>query len=84
MIYHVFQHGAEALRKIMEQVAKSGTVVGVVNHDPAECPGENDWLLYELWHDKTNKMSVHPAKTQISLGIHPVWSESSLCAQWIA
>ena len=25
-------------------------------------------------------MSVHPAKTQISLGIHPVWSESSLSA----
>ena len=23
-------------------------------------------------HDKTNKMTVHPAKTQISLGIHPV------------
>ena len=22
--------------------------------------------------------------TQISLGIHPVWSESSLCAQWVA
>ena len=35
-------------------------------------------------HDKTNKMSVRPAKTQISLGIRPVWSESSLCAQWIA
>ena len=35
-------------------------------------------------HDKTNKMSVCPAKTQISLGIHPVWSESSLCAQWVA
>ena len=32
-------------------------------------------------HDKTNKMSVRPAKTQISLGIRPVWSESSLCAQ---
>ena len=31
-------------------------------------------------HDKTNKMSVRPAKTQISLGIRPVWSESSLCA----
>ena len=29
-------------------------------------------------------MSVHPAKTQISLGICPVWSESSLCAQWVA
>ena len=33
--------------------------------------------------DKTNKMTVRPAKTQISLGIRPVWSESSLCAQWI-
>ena len=32
---------------------------------------------------KPNKMSVRPAKTQISLGIHPVWSESSLCAQWV-
>ena len=27
---------------------------------------------YELRYDKTNKMSVHPAKTQISLGIRPV------------
>ena len=35
-------------------------------------------------HDKTNKMDVRPAKTQISLGVSPVWSESSLCAQWIA
>ena len=37
-------------------------------------------------HDMTkpNKMSVCPAKTQISLGICPVWSESSLCAQWVA
>ena len=32
----------------------------------------------EPGHDKTNKMSVRPAKTQISLGIRPVWSESSL------
>ena len=31
-------------------------------------------------HDKTNKMSVRPAKTQISLGIRPVWSESLLSA----
>ena len=35
-------------------------------------------------HDKANKMSVRPAKTRISLGIRPVWSESSLCAQWVA
>ena len=35
-------------------------------------------------HDKTNKVIVSPAKTQISLGIRPVWSESSLCAQCVA
>ena len=35
-------------------------------------------------HDKTNKMSVRLTKTQISLGIRPVWSESSLCAQRVA
>ena len=29
-------------------------------------------------------MSVRPAKTQITLGIRPVWSEASLCAQWVA
>ena len=29
-------------------------------------------------------MTVRPAKTQISLGICPVWSESSLCAEWVA
>ena len=42
------------------------------------------WTMYEPPHDKTNKMTVRPAKTQISLGIRPVWSESSLCAQWVA
>ena len=31
-------------------------------------------------YDKSNKVSVRPAKTHISLGIHPVWSESSLSA----
>ena len=35
---------------------------------------------YELGHDKTNKVSVRPAKTQISLGIRPIWSASSLSA----
>ena len=37
-------------------------------------------MIFELSHDKTNKMTVLPAKTQISLGICPVWSESSLSA----
>ena len=27
---------------------------------------------YEPRHDKTNNVAVHPAKTQISLGIRPV------------
>ena len=40
--------------------------------------------LFEPPHDKTNKKTVRPAKTQISMGICPVWSESSLCAQWVA
>ena len=29
-------------------------------------------------------MTVRPTKTQISLGNHPDWSESLLCAQWVA
>ena len=45
---------------------------------------KNNRKKREPRHDKTNKMCVRPAKTQISLGIRPVWSESSLCTQWIA
>ena len=37
----------------------------------------------EPQHDKTNKMTVCPTKTLISLGIRSVWSEPSLCAQWV-
>ena len=33
--------------------------------------------ITEPRHDKTNKVTMRPAKTQISLGIRPVWSESS-------
>ena len=35
---------------------------------------------------KPTKWPEGPAKTQISLGIHihPVWSKSSLCTQWVA
>ena len=35
---------------------------------------------YEPRHDKTNKVSVCPAKIQISLDIRPLWSESLLSA----
>ena len=31
-------------------------------------------IIIEPPHDKTNKMTVRPAKPQISLGIRPVWS----------
>ena len=30
--------------------------------------------IYEQQHDKTNTVTVRPAKTQISLGFRPVWS----------
>ena len=33
------------------------------------------YLKNELPRDKTNQMTVRPAKTHISLGIRPVWSE---------
>ena len=37
-------------------------------------------IAFEPRHDKTNDVSVCPAKTEISLGIRPFWSESSLSA----
>ena len=33
---------------------------------------------------KPTKLHLRPAKTQISLGIRPIWSESSQYAQWVA
>ena len=37
------------------------------------CCRSNSWAaIYKPPHDKTNKMTVRPAKTQISLGIRPV------------
>ena len=51
---------------------------------PVQCHRLTGPHTYELRHDKTNKTSVRPAKTQMSLGIRPVWSESSQCAQWVA
>ena len=46
---------------------------------------KQDWKKKrEPRHGKTNKMTVRPEKTRISLGIRPVWSESSLCAHCVA
>ena len=48
------------------------------------CRSSSRASIYESPHDKTNEMAVPPAKTQISLGIRPVRSESSLCVQWVS
>ena len=42
-------------------------------------------LIYEgsRLMTKPTKWHVHPSKRQISLGIRPVGSKSSLCAQWV-
>ena len=50
---------------------------------------DGPWLYYKLTNEpkgsgELTKWPVHPAKTQISLGIHPVWSESSQCAVRVA
>ena len=45
-------------------------------------PGSNK--LINRSTTKQTKWHVCPAKTQLSLCIHLVWSESSLCAQWVA
>ena len=44
------------------------------------------YFKHEMSRDMTKptRLSLRLAKTQISLGIRPVWSESSLCAQWVA
>ena len=58
--------------------------VYLVTPNGNRCFNPHQPTLYEPPHDKTNKMTVCPAKTQIGLGIRPVWPESSLCAQWVA
>ena len=43
------------------------------------------WIQHmSCFMTKPIKWPVHPAKNQISLGIRPVWSDSSLWPQWVA
>ena len=51
-----------------------------LNEDSKAVPLTIIWAT--SWQNQ--QMTVCPAKTQISLGIRPVWSEASLCAQWVA
>ena len=49
--------------------------------DWADAPAPHcvhETLWFELPRDKTNSVVVCPTKTQINLGIRPVWSEPSL------
>ena len=61
---------------------------GILDFDeflmPLEGKTIKEMMVFEPAHDKNQQNDVRPAKTQISLGIRPVWSESSLCAQWVA
>ena len=60
------------------QFVVSGNKVKVAD---SPCPRKSmKPVSNEPRHDKTNKVTVRPAKTQICLGIRPVWSESSLSA----
>ena len=46
--------------------------------DPSILQGQKSSVdINEPQHNKTQQNDVHPVKTQISLGICPVWSESS-------
>ena len=74
---HVSQPGFKPSTSGLHQDMRKSNMLSTVLHG-LEQP------IYEPPHDKTNKMTVCPAKTQISLGIRPVWSESLLCAQWVA
>ena len=40
--------------------------------------------IIEPPRDKTSNVAVRQVMTQVTLGIRPVWSESSLRAQWVA
>ena len=78
------RHGKNVLTWILTGYDKAVFSEGtVVNISTCKCLFQTLKYAFEPPHDKTNKMNVHPAKTQIRLGIRPVWSESSLCSQWV-
>ena len=82
IIFSISRHGAPNHRNSTNGPGLLGVSVNSKSH--AGLSQKTDQEIIEPPHDKTNKMTVRPAKTQISLGIRPVWSESSLCAQWVA
>ena len=69
---------------VMSEDIKSGSVdIESINRSSKDSPKQGECYCYLPWHlchqnkleprhDKANKMSVRPAKTQISLGIRPI------------
>ena len=87
---HMVRTGIENKQKKLKEWPWIRILKKVVNSDlqiVSPCSQANHMLyIPQMWDNLSSysKMSVRPAKTQISLGIHPVWSESLLCTQWVA
>ena len=76
----VFKQGLKFLPRLSLKLVKSCDVKASFFHLQDYFVTKNHHKRYEPRHDKTNKMAVRPAKSQICLGIRPVWSESLLSA----
>ena len=62
--------------RVVSYIKNIYLIICIINHRQSH----RKLITNELRHNKTNKVSVRPAKTQFSLGVRPVWSESSLSA----
>ena len=84
----VYKAGSKITQKVCFNEQPRDSIQKLLSHILLLQFFENEFFqccnINEPPHDKTNKMTVCPGKTQISLGISPAWSESSLCAQWVA
>ena len=81
MSTYYFSFYGELLKIILHQQIHNLVVCSLPSILPTSSLG-----LHHLSHlmTKPTKWSVLPTKTQINLGIHQVWSESLLCALWVA
>ena len=80
----MLKHSAVIEAWVLDTVVIYPFIVGVFT---LSCPLSHSLSFFgshfftcEPQHDKTNNVAVRPANTQISLGIRPVWSVSSLSA----
>ena len=71
---YVFKHGIVNIR-----IVYWWNAVTTISHQDHSLSIWSIWVA--RWQNQQNECA--PAKTQISLGIRPVWSESSLCTQWV-